>query len=115
MSRGNGRIAYCIGYIVAIDGRNLALSVCTVIQMLFCFLHNRGHHGKSLNRIFAHSGLTGKPHGIQHLGCDYNRLTGLVAFLYNPLLDKRYLLGRNLNSHIAPGNHDSIAGFNDVI
>ena len=54
-------------------------------------------------------------HGVEHL-CSYDyRLLSLHALGDDAALDTRDSLDRHLNTQITTGNHDTIAGFDDLI
>ena len=103
-------------------------------------LYDVDHHLQSLHRIFSVGGLTGKhyhigavvdcvghvchlrtgwtgipDHGIQHLGgCD-DHLACLTALFDHHFLEMGQLLRRDLHAQVAPGHHDAVALFNDII
>ena len=54
-------------------------------------------------------------HGIQHLGRRDNHFSGAADFLDNHLLDDRNILKRNLYTHVAAGNHDTIGNADDLV
>ena len=54
-------------------------------------------------------------HGIQHLGRRDNHFSGAADFLDNHLLDDWNILKRNLYTHVAAGNHDTIGNADDLV
>jgi hypothetical protein len=54
-------------------------------------------------------------HALEHLGGGDHRLAGGVAFADNPLLDQRNLLRAHLDTEVAAGHHDSVAGFENSV
>ena len=54
-------------------------------------------------------------HGIQHLGRRDNHFSGTADFLDNHLLNDRNVLKRNLYTHVATGNHDTVGNADDLI
>ena len=98
------------------------------------------HHADSLNRVLALCGLAGKHdcvgavqdgvrnvaglstgrtgvllHGVKHLGSSDNELACLVALPDDALLMEDNVLDRDLNAHVAAGNHDSVGDLKDLV
>ena len=54
-------------------------------------------------------------HTVQHLGCGNNILTTGIDPLNQHLLDNRNILQRNLNTHVAAGNHNAVGNTQDFV
>ena len=54
-------------------------------------------------------------HAVQHLGGGDDIFAAVVDALNNHLLDDRHVLQRDLNAHVAAGNHDAVRDAQDLV
>ena len=138
-SRGTGGMGNGVGNIRIGQHISLLHPGC-VVNVLFCTGGDLDHGFQCLHRILPGSRLPGKHdgagsviygvrhvrrlcsggsgmahHGVQHLRRRDYLFSGIVNLFNDHLLDHGNILHRDLHTHIAPGNHNSIRHPDDFI